>query len=77
MRRMITETDVEKLDSIKPSEMKKLAAMQDPKDALPGLVLTADSDGTATYQMPPTNVPNVYFWPNSLQTYINFSENQP
>ena len=77
MRRMITESDVEKLDSIKPSEMKKLAAMQDPKDALPGLVLTADSDGTAKYQMPSPYVPSVNFWPNSFQTYINFFENGP
>ena len=77
MRRMITESDVEKLDSIKPSEMQKLAAMQDPKDALPGLVLTANSEGTATYQMPLPSVPNVYFWPNSFQTYINFYNDQP
>ena len=77
MRRMITESDVEKLDSIKPSEMQKLAAMQNPKDALPGLVLTANSEGTATYQMPPTNVPNAYFCQNSFQAYINFFQNQP
>lgn len=77
MRRMITETDVEKLDSINPSEMQKLAAMQDPKDALPGLVLTANSEGTATYQMPSTYVPYAYFWPNSFQTYINFFDNGP
>ena len=77
MRRMFTESDVEKLDLIKPSEMQKLAAMQDPKDALPGCVLTANSEGTATYQVPPTNIPNAYFWPNSFQTYIYFEQNQP
>ena len=77
MRRMITESDVEKLDSIKPSEMQKLAAMQDPKDALPGFILTANREGTATYQMPPTHVPTASFWPNSFQTYIYFFDNQP
>ena len=50
MRRMITETDVEKLDSIKPSEMKKLAAMQDPKEARANQVLTADGTGKAVYK---------------------------
>lgn len=50
MRRMITETDVEKLDSIKPSEMQKLAAMQDPKEAKANQVLTADGTGKAAYK---------------------------
>ena len=50
MRRMITETDVEKLDSIQPSEMQKLAAMQSPKDAQPDQVLTADGTGKAVYK---------------------------
>ena len=50
MRRMITETDVEKLDSIKPSEMQKLAAMQDPKEARANQVLTADGTGKAVYK---------------------------
>ena len=50
MRRMITESDVEKLDSIKPSEMKKLAAMQDPKEARANQVLTADGTGKAVYK---------------------------
>ena len=50
MRRMITESDVEKLDSIKPSEMQKLAAMQDPKEAQPNQVLTADGTGKAVYK---------------------------
>ena len=47
---MITETDVEKLDSIKPSEIQKLAAMQDPKTATAGQVLTADRNGKAVYK---------------------------
>ena len=50
MRRMITETDVEKLDSINPSEMQKLAAMQDPKTAHAGYILTALGDGKAEYR---------------------------
>ena len=50
MRRMITESDVEKLDSIKPSEMQKLAAMQDPKTAQPNQVLTADGTGKAVFK---------------------------
>ena len=47
---MITEKEVEKLDSIKPSEIEKLGAMQDPKTATAGKVLTADGKGKATYQ---------------------------
>ena len=58
---MITEKDVEKLDSIKPSEIEKLGkitdadiesvqAMQSPKDATAGYVLTAVSGGTAEYK---------------------------
>ena len=50
MRRMITEKDVEKLDSIKPSEIQKLGGMQDPKEATIGTVLTADGDGKAKYK---------------------------
>ena len=61
MRRMITETEVEKLDSIKPSEIEKLGkitnadiesvqAMQSPKNAKAGYVLTAVSGGTAQYK---------------------------
>ena len=58
---MITETDVEKLDSIQPSEIEKLGkitdadiesvkAMQSPKDATANYVLTADGQGKATYK---------------------------
>ena len=61
MRRMITETDVEKLDSIKPSEIEKLGkitdadiesvqAMQSPIGATTNYVLTADGNGKATYK---------------------------
>ena len=61
MRRMLTETEVEKLDSIKPSEIEKLGkiteadiesvqAMQSPKNAKAGYVLTAVSGGTAQYK---------------------------
>ena len=50
MRRMITEKDVEKLDSIKPSEIEKLGAMQDPKEARANQVLTADGTGKAVYK---------------------------
>ena len=63
MRRMITETDVEKLDSIQPSEIEKLGkitnadiesvqAMQSPKNATNGYVLTADGAGKAVYKAP-------------------------
>lgn len=47
---MITETDAEKLDSIKPSEIEKLGAMQDPKEATANYVLTADGKGKAEYK---------------------------
>ena len=50
MRRMITEKDVDKLDSIKPSEIEKLGAMQDPKEARENQVLTADGTGKAVYK---------------------------
>ena len=61
MRRMLTETEVEKLDSIKPSEIQKLGkiteadiesvqAMQSPKDAKANQVLTADGNGKAVYK---------------------------
>lgn len=61
MRRMLTETEVEKLDSIKPSEIQKLGkitdadiesvkAMQSPKNAKADQVLTADGTGKAVYK---------------------------
>ena len=62
MRRMITESDVEKLDSIKLSEMQKLAAMQDPKEAKANQVLTADGTGKAVYK---DASGHKYFWGKS------------
>ena len=61
MRRMITESDVEKLDSIQPSEIEKLGkitdadiesvkATQSPIGATANYVLTADGKGKAKYQ---------------------------
>ena len=61
MRRMLTETEVEKLDSIKPSEIEKLGkitdadiesvkATQSPVGATANYVLTADGKGKATYK---------------------------
>ena len=63
MRRMITETDVEKLDSIQPSEIEKLGkitnadiesvkATQSPIGATANYVLTADGKGKAVYRKP-------------------------
>ena len=65
MRRMITESDVEKLDSIQPSEIEKLGkitnadiesvkATQSPIGATANYVLTADGKGKATYKRPAT-----------------------
>ena len=65
MRRMITEKDAEKLDSIKPSEIEKLGkiteadienvqATQSPKNATANQVLTADGKGKAVYKTPAT-----------------------
>lgn len=60
MRRMITEKDVEKLDSIKPSEIEKLGAMQDPKEATSGQILTADGKGKAAYKPAPSAGTKIY-----------------
>lgn len=49
---MITEKEVEKLDSIKPSEIEKLGAMQDPQTATAGQVLTAVAGGKAEFKVP-------------------------
>lgn len=54
MRRMITESDVEKLDIIKPSEIEKLGRIQDSKDSNTGNVLTVVSGGKAEYRKPAT-----------------------
>ena len=50
MRRMLTETDVEKVESIDPADIETLKATASPKDAKSGYVLTADGKGKATYQ---------------------------
>ena len=50
MRRMLTEKDVEKIDSIDPADIETLKATGSPKDASSGYVLTADGKGKATYQ---------------------------
>ena len=49
---MITEKDVEKLDSIQPSEIEKLSRIQDSKDSNTGNVLTVVSGGKAEYRKP-------------------------
>lgn len=77
MRRMITEKDVEKLDSIKPSEIEKLGAMQDPKTATAGRVLTAVSGGKAEYKAMPsagTKIQKSLYFPFS-QTGLQTDEN--
>ena len=50
MRRMLTEKDVDKIDSIDPADIETLKATGSPKDASSGYVLTADGNGKATYQ---------------------------
>ena len=50
MRRMLTEKDVEKIDSIDPDDIETLKATGSPKGASSGYVLTADGNGKATYQ---------------------------
>ena len=82
MRRMLTETEVEKLDSIKPSEIEKLGAMQDPKEAKANQVLTADGTGKAVYK--DASVGKTYrysiqnrYWPNGFTGYANFYQGNP
>ena len=50
MRRMLTEKDVEKIDSIDPADIETLKATGSPKGASSGYVLTADGKGKATYK---------------------------
>ena len=54
MRRMITETDVEKLGKITNADIESVKAMQSPKDAIENYVLTADGQGKAVYRKPAT-----------------------
>ena len=61
MRRMLTEKDIEKIESIDPANIETLKAIDpadietlkatgSPKNASSGYVLTADGNGRATYQ---------------------------
>lgn len=50
MRRMLTEKDVEKIDSIDPADIETLKATGNPKGAKSGYVLTADGNGKAMYK---------------------------
>lgn len=65
MRRMLTEKDVEKIDSIDPADIETLKATGSPKGASSGYVLTADGKGKATYKAVPKNEKSFY---NSYQT---------
>ena len=66
MRRMLTEKDVDKIDSIDPADIETLKATGSPKGATSGYVLTADGNGKATYQDVP-NKTSVY------SVYLDFS----
>ena len=74
MRRMITESDVEKLDSIQPSEIEKLGAMQDPKTATAGKVLTADGTGKAVYKAAPSAGTKIFHTTESITNEIKHSD---
>ena len=74
MRRMITETDVEKLDSIQPSEIEKLGAMQDPKEATANQVLTADGNGKALYKAAPSGGTKLYHTTESITNNIKHDD---
>ena len=50
MRRMLTEKDVDKIDSIDPADIETLKATASPKGANSGYVLTADGKGKAKYK---------------------------
>ena len=60
MRRMLTEKDVDKIDSVDPADIEKLKATGSPKDASSGYVLTADGNGKATYEAVPANKTTFY-----------------
>ena len=73
MRRMLTEKDVDKIDSIDPADIEtlkaidptdieKLKATGSPKGATYGYVLTADGKGRASYQYKQTG--NKIHWEN-------------
>ena len=50
---MLTEKDVDKIDSIDPADIETLKATGSPKVAKSGYVLTADGKGKATYKAVP------------------------
>ena len=71
MRRMLTEKDVDKIDSIDPADIETLKATGSPKDASSGYVLTADGNGKATYQKISggTTIQSKYNFPMSQTGY--------
>ena len=73
MRRMLTETEVEKLDSIKPSEIEKLSRIQDSKDSNTGNVLTVVSGGKAEYRKPASGGTQIYHSTTSVNGDIKQS----
>lgn len=60
MRRMLTEKDVDKIDSIDPADIETLKATGSPKGASSGYVLTADGNGKATYKVAPKSETSFY-----------------
>lgn len=82
MRRMLTETEVEKLDSIKPSEIQKLGtiteadiasvkAMQSPIGATADYVLTAVSGGKAKYKPAAAGTKISRYWTSGMKLTAN------
>ena len=71
MRRMLTEKDVDKIDSIDPADIETLKATGSPKNAKSGYVLTADGKGKATYQYKSggTNIQSDYMFSISQTGY--------
>ena len=70
---MITETDVEKLDSIQPSEIEKLSRIQDSKDSNTGNVLTVVSGGKAEYRKPASSGTQIHHSTTSVNGDIKQS----
>lgn len=70
MRRMLTEKDVDKIDSIDPSDIETLKATGSPKGASSGYVLTADGNGKATYKAVPKSQTSFYSSYNSLESPV-------
>lgn len=70
MRRMLTEKDVDKIDSIDPADIETLKATGSPKGATSGYVLTADGNGKATYQAVPKNGTSFFKSISELQSKV-------